>query len=223
MKKIVVVSVHPDDETLGCAGTLLKHREQLDEIYWLIITSAFEHQGFTDELIQKRAHEIKQVTKLYCFNEVFELNFPTGTLDEIPFQQLIGAISGVFRKIQPNIVYLPFKGDIHSDHRVVFETAYSCTKSFRYPSIEKVLMMETISETDFAPAFPENAFIPNYYVDISDFFSKKVEILNIFESEIQEHPFPRSIKAVEALALLRGAQSGCNFAESFMLIKEIFR
>lgn len=227
MKKIIVVSVHPDDETLGCGGTLLRHKNQHDALYWLIVTSVIEYQGFSGEQLQKWELNIKQVSQLYGFDDVFELNFPAATLDEMPYQKLIGAISDVFKKVQPQVVYLPFKGDVHSDHRLVFETAFSCTKSFRYPCIEKVLMMETISETDFAPAFPENAFVPNYYVDITDFFNKKIEILkiykSIYKSEIQEHPFPRSIKAVESLALLRGAQSGCRFAESFMMIKEICR
>ncbi len=223
MKKVIVVSVHPDDETLGCGGTLLKHKFQQDAVYWLIVTAAFEHQGFSSELIQKRTEEIKKVSQLYDFDEVFELNFPTGTLDEIPYYKLIGSVSDVIRNVQPNIVYLPFHGDIHSDHRKVFESAYSCTKTFRYPSIEKVLMMETISETDFAPAIPTNAFLPNSYVDISDYISRKIEILKIYESEIKEHPFPRSIRAVEALAVLRGAQAGCEYAESFMMLKEIIR
>ncbi len=68
---------------------------------------------------------------------------------------------------------MPFKGDIHSDHRVVFNALYSCTKSFRYSFIEKILMMETISETDFAPPLNENAFLPNYYVEISEFIKIK--------------------------------------------------
>jgi LmbE family N-acetylglucosaminyl deacetylase len=97
----------------------------------------------------------------------------------------------------------------------------ACTKSFRYPFIKKVLMYECISETEFAPAFPEKAFVPNYFVDITEFFNKKIEIMKVFESEIAEHPFPRSLRNIEALATFRGATAGCEYAEAFQVVKII--
>ena len=134
---------------------------------------------------------------------------------------LVSAISAIFSQVQPDTVYLPFKSDVHSDHRKIFEAAYSCTKSFRYPSIKKVLMMETLSETEFAPATKEDCFIPNVFIDISAYFDKKCAILGLYQQELGLHPFPRSIRNVTALATLRGATSGCDYAESFMLLKEI--
>jgi hypothetical protein len=97
----------------------------------------------------------------------------------------------------------------------------ACTKSFRYPFIKRVLMYECLSETEFAPALPEKAFIPNYFVDISDFIDKKLEIMEIYESEIDEHPFPRSLNNIKALAHFRGASVGVNYAEAFQLLKFI--
>ena len=82
-------------------------------------------------------------------------------------------------------------------------------------------MMETLSETEFAPSTKEDSFIPNVFIDISEFFEKKIEIMKVFESEISEHPFPRSIRNLEALATLRGSTAGCEYAESFVLLKEI--
>ena len=82
-------------------------------------------------------------------------------------------------------------------------------------------MIETLSETEFAPSTKEDSFIPNVFVDITNFFDKKIEIIKIFESEISEHPFPRSERNLRALATLRGATSGCEYAESFILLKEI--
>ena len=113
------------------------------------------------------------------------------------------------------------RSDAHSDHRVVFDAVMSCTKSFRYPYVKKVLMYECLSETEFAPILPERVFQPNYFVDISDFIGNKIEIMKIFESELGEHPFPRSIKNIESLAIYRGATVGVNFAEAFQLIKYI--
>ena len=82
-------------------------------------------------------------------------------------------------------------------------------------------MVETLSETEFAPSTKEDSFIPNVFVDISNFMDKKLEIMNVFKSEMGEHPFPRSERNLLALGTLRGATAGCEYAESFVLLKEI--
>ena len=215
--KILIIAVHPDDETLGCGGTLLKHKANGDEIHWLICTTIEnEHNYFI-----KRENEIEKVSNFYNFDSVHNLRLKTMQVDEYTVSELVSKISQVIKEVQPNIIYLPFKGDVHSDHRKIFEASYSCTKSFRYPFIKKIYMMETLSETEFAPSTKEDSFIPNVFVDISEFFEKKIEIMKIFESEILEHPFPRSEKNLRALATLRGATCGCEYAESFVLLKEI--
>jgi lmbE-like protein len=215
--KILVVAVHPDDETLGCGGTLLKHKHNGDEIYWLICTKIDEGSDYYDV----RENEIKQASDIYKFDGVFSLGLKTMRVDEYSMSDLIGKISKVINEVKPNIIFLPFKSDVHSDHRKIFEASYSCTKSFRYPFIKKIYMMETISETEFAPSAKDDAFVPNSFVDISNYLDKKIEIMKIFKSEIEEHPFPRSERNLRALATLRGATCGCEYAESFMLLKEI--
>ncbi|MCF6173214.1 MAG: PIG-L family deacetylase [Campylobacteraceae bacterium] len=219
--KVLALAVHPDDETLGCGGTLLKHRANGDEIHWLIATEVKASEGFTKEIVEKRNSEIEKVASSYSFNSVNCLGLSTMRVDEYSISELVSKISEVFKKVQPNIVYLPFKSDVHSDHRKIFEAAYSCTKIFRYHYIKKIYMMETLSETEFAPSLKEDSFVPNVFVDISEFFEKKLEIMRIYESELGDHPFPRSLKNLKALATLRGATAGCEYAESFMLLKEI--
>lgn len=219
MKKdtVLVIAVHPDDETLGCGGTLLKHKKNGDKIHWLICTQTDE-----DNLFYKtREEEIKKVSKLYKFDSVHKLKLKTMKVDEYTISELIDKISNIINQVKPSIVYLPFKGDVHSDHRKIFEASYSCTKSFRYPFIKKIYMMEVLSETEFAPSTKEDSFTPNVFVDVSEFMEKKIEILSLFKSEISKHPFPRSIKSIKALATLRGSTSNCEYAESFMLLKEI--
>lgn len=215
--KILVVAVHPDDETLGCGGTLLKHKNDGDEIYWLICTKMDENSDY----YTTRENEIRQATDAYEFDGVFSLGLNTMRVDEYSMSELIGKISKVINEVKPNIIYLPFKGDVHSDHRKIFEASYSCTKVFRYPFIKKIYMMETLSETEFAPGVKEDAFVPNSFVDISKYLDKKIEIMKIFKSEIGEHPFPRSERNLRALATLRGATCRCEYAESFMLLKEL--
>lgn len=214
---VIVVAVHPDDETIGCGGTLLKHKEKGDKVIWLICTQTEENKPF----YKIREQEIEKVAQMYGFDAVYNLRLQTARVDEYSMSELVGKISEVFTKEQPNIIYLPFKGDIHSDHRMIFSAAYSCTKSFRYPFIKRILMIEALSETEFAPSTKEDSFIPNYFVDISKYMEKKIEIMNVFESEIGLHPFPRSERNLRALGTYRGASIGCEYAESFVLLKEI--
>lgn len=217
-KKVLIIAPHPDDETLGCGGTILKHKANGDEIYWLIITNISEDQGWAKGQVEKRQKDIGKVEKEYEFNETFKLDFPTTKLDELPMGSIISKISEVFNKIKPNIIYVNNRSDIHTDHQISFQGIISCTKNFRYPFIKKILMYETLSETEFAPALFEYTFTPNVFADISDYFHKKIEIMNIYGPEVMEAPYPRSLDIIESLAKLRGSRIGKKYAESFILI-----
>jgi LmbE family N-acetylglucosaminyl deacetylase len=221
MSKVIVISAHPDDETLGAGGTLLKHISEGDDINWLIVTHVYEEQGFSKDRVVSRQSEIEKVSKIFGFSNVYKLGHPTMKLNDTILHELIDQISRIFQNLKPEIIYVMNRSDAHSDHRIVFDAVVSCTKSFRYPYIKKVLMYECLSETEFAPTLPEKVFQPNYFVDISNFLEKKVEIMQIFVSELGEHPFPRSIKNIEALAIHRGATAGVNYAEAFQIIKFI--
>lgn len=218
---ILVLAVHPDDETLGCGGTLLKHKAGGARIHWLIATSVSTEWGYSENVVRERAGEVEAVADRYNFDEVHELRLPPAAIDTIPVGKLVAQFGAVIEKVAPDTLYLPFPFDVHSDHRIAFDTMYSCTKSFRYPSIKRICLMETPSETDFSPPLPGRIFAPNCFVDISDHFDKKLKIAAIYKSEMGGHPFPRSPETLRALAMVRGASAGCRYAEGFMLLKEI--
>ena len=220
--KILVISPHPDDETLGCGGTILKHKDIGDKIYWLIVTNIDVKDEWNKDTVKERQKEIKRVAEMYSFEKIFKLDYPAAKLDVIPIQKIIESISKVIFEIKPEIIYLPNRSDVHTDHQITFKTAYSCTKNFRYPFIRKILMYETLSETEFAPALPENTFIPNVFVDITKYFGKKLEIFKIYKSEVMKEPLPRSLGSIKALARFRGSQIGVEYAEAFMLVGEIW-
>jgi N-acetylglucosamine malate deacetylase 1 len=221
MANVIVIAAHPDDETLGVGGTLLKHKKKGDNIYWLIVTGISEKMGFTAARVKERNEEILKVANMYGFTKTFTLDYPTMSLSSRDVVELVPKISAIFQEVKPEITYTLNRSDAHSDHRVIFDAVMSCTKSFRYPYIKQVLMYECISETEFAPALPEKAFIANYFVDISDFLKQKLEIMEIFKSEVGQHPFPRSLENIKALAHFRGASTGVQYAEAFQLLKYI--
>lgn len=222
MNKVLVVAVHADDETLGCGGTLLKHKAQGDEVYWLLLTGPTQNHPshFTDERIQTRKEIVNRIHDAYGFDGLEYLELPTQLLHTIDLRDIIKKISEVFKRIQPNIIYTMFANDVHSDHRVAFDAVYSCTKSFRYPFIEKIYMMETLSETEFALSVPAKTFIPNVYVDITDYIDKKLGIMQLYPKEVMAEPYPRSLSSIKAQARLRGSRAGVMYAEAFMLLFE---
>jgi N-acetylglucosamine malate deacetylase 1 len=220
MQNILVVSVHPDDETLGCGGTLLKHKKDGSILNWLIITNAIADDGWNPQIIENRQKEIIEVSRLYGFEKVIKLDFPTTRLDEVPFSSIIAKVSNAIKEIEPNVVYINNRSDIHSDHKIAFNAVMSCTKTFRYPFIQRICMYECLSETEFAPALTENVFVPNVFVDITDYIDKKLEIMSVFASEVMPDNLPRSYNAIKALAAYRGSRIGVEYAEAFSLLFE---
>ena len=219
--KVLVISVHPDDETLGCGGTILKHSENKDEIFWLILTKVTEPLGYSREFVSKREKQVERVSNEYGFKKIYSLDFPTTRLHTIDFSVIIERMSSVIKEVEPEIIYTVNRSDIHTDHQIAAKAVMSCTKRFRNQFIKRILMYECISETELAPPLPENFFIPNVYADISDFLDKKIKIMKIYASEIQEPPFPRSEENIKALARYRGATVSVKFAEAFMLLMEL--
>lgn len=222
MNRVLCIAVHADDETLGCGGTILRHKAEGDEIHWLLLTGPTENHpsNFKQELIDRRSKMVEDVAKAYEYDSLDYLALPTQLLHALDLRDIIKKISDVIKRIQPNIIYTMFADDVHSDHRVAFDAIYSCTKSFRYPFIEKIYMMETLSETEFALATSARTFLPNVYVDITNYIDKKLEIMLIYSTEMMEEPYPRSLSSIKALARVRGSRAGVMYAEAFQLLYE---
>ncbi|MCK5312543.1 MAG: PIG-L family deacetylase [Desulfobacteraceae bacterium] len=251
MTDVMVVAVHPDDETLGCAGTLLRHKEQGANIHLLLITAMYyndennrtctigsdgkdhvlpecfyynqQHISFSKEAVKIKAEEVSSVIDEYGFSSVNELNVPTTTVSLQDESVLVNKVASVFLKARPHILYLPFFQDAHGDHRAIFPILNSCIKTFRYPFIEKVYMMETISETEYALPAAGNTFTPNHFVCIDKWMDQKISIMEKYENEIQESPLPRSEEMIRAQSRFRGAMANCKYAEAFMLFKEVIK
>jgi LmbE family N-acetylglucosaminyl deacetylase len=216
--RTLVVSPHPDDETLGCGGTLLRRRAEGVDTGWLIVTDMSVEMGWPAEAVQARSQELVRVAAAFEFSDVFNIGLPPERLDTVPARELVNKIGTAFKAFQPDEVLVPFRWDAHTDHKFVFDAVAACSKWFRYPFVRRVMAYETLSETDFGLSAP-HAFQPNWFVDISDHVDRKVEIMSIYSSELGGFPFPRSAEAIRALAALRGAAAGARAAEAFQLLR----
>lgn len=217
--RILVIAPHPDDETLGCGGTLLKHATAGDSLYWIIVTKAYEPR-WPKEVIERREQEIEQVSAAYGFEKRFRLTYPAARLDTVPLEELLKSINDIVAEVKPDWIYTVHTGDIHSDHRVVFEATMSAVKSFN-KGVQRLLSYETISSTDATPPAAATVFLPNVYCDITGFIERKLEIMSLYRGEVHPYPLPRALESIRALARVRGATVAAEYAEAFMLLREL--
>ena len=166
---LLVVSPHPDDETLGAGGYLLKAKVNGWNLHWLILTNVKEDYGWEKTRVTIRNLEIEKVSSAYSFEKVYNLGLEPAGLDKLSNSEILAKITCVIKEVEPHTVIIPWKGDAHTDHKIAFQLMISATKTFRYPSIKKVLSMEILSETNFGEL---EDFHPNYFVDITDYFEK---------------------------------------------------
>lgn len=215
--KVLVIASHPDDEVLGCGGTIAKHTKIGNEVYLCIVTKAYAPE-WSEEFLKNRPKEIEKSNKILGIKKTHFLDFPTVKLDTISQKELISSISKVVSEVKPSVVYVPHKGDLNKDHRLVFEASLVATRPINH-KIKRVLSYETLSETEWGQQI--ESFIPNIYVDISETIGQKIEAMKAYESEIKEYPHPRSLELINILARKRGSEAGVNFAEAFVLIREV--
>lgn len=201
---------------------MLKHAAAGESLYWLIVTQAYE-PAWTAETIAAKAVEVENVAKAYGIKEFFKLGMPAGRLDTLPQVEMINAIREVVDRVRPRIVYLVHGGDVHTDHHAVFTATMSVLKPFYMNKlgVQKVLSYETLSSTDAAPVPSNRLFVPNIFSDISEYLERKVEIMNLYASEVHAEPLPRSPSAIRAQGRVRGATISVAAAEAFVLVREI--
>ncbi len=217
MKKILVIAPHMDDETLGCAGTLLRHKSEGDQIHIVLASKLKINKQWSKRYVKKKCDEYDKVLDIFKFKSCTKFNYEPSKIDQLNLSDVVEDFNNLFLRIKPNYIYCPFINDTHSDHQIIAKSAMSASKWFRQQSINKIFMYETLSETNFN-FVEENVFKPNFFVDISKYMERKLKISSIYKTEMNKHPFPRSKTSIKALAQLRGSQSGFKFAEAFQLI-----
>jgi len=215
--KILVLAPHPDDEVVGCGGTIAKYAKKRDEVYLCIVTKGYT-PDWSEKVLKNRPKEVEKVNKILGIRKTYFLDFPTVKLDTISQKKLNDSIFEVVAQVKPEIVYMPHKGDLNKDHRLVFEATLVATRPVGEHKVRKMLSYETLSSTEWGN--PIAVFIPNVYIDVSETIERKIEAMKVYESEMKPYPHPRSLEVVDALAKKRGSEVGVKCAEAFMLIKE---
>jgi LmbE family N-acetylglucosaminyl deacetylase len=217
--KVLVIATHPDDEILGCGGTLARHVASGDDVQAVVVTRGAE-DIYAPETVARGRAELARAHTVVGINKCHYLDFPAPKLDNVPNYKIAESIKKVFTDFNPAVVYLPHRGDIHIDHRAVYQATLVAARPHRDTSIKKLLCYETLSETDWAPPSADDAFVPTVYVDITPYVDIKMQAMECYKSQLKEPPHSRTIDALRALAKLRGSTVGFEWAETFMLVRE---
>jgi len=214
-KKILIVAAHPDDEVLGCGGSIIKYKES-HNIEALFMTNGVSARGKnTIKALERKQHCLALFKSLGLKKPIF-LNFPDNQMDTIPLLKIIKKIENKIKVFKPEIIFTHFSDCLNIDHRRTFEAVITACRPIDNLSVKKILSFEVLSSTEWA-LFKNKNFQPNYFIDISKEIKKKISLMKFYKDELKTYPHSRSLKGIEALARNRGISSGVKFAEGFYL------
>ncbi|MBE9112022.1 PIG-L family deacetylase [Nodosilinea sp. LEGE 07298] len=219
-QSVLVVAPHPDDEVLGCGGTMARHADAGDEVHVLIMTKG-DPDLYPDDDPALLGQDIRAAHRALGVASTTHLDFPAPRLDSLPGYQLAQAIGGAIAQVQPTILYLPHRGDLHADHQRVYLAGLVAARPINHCPVRQVLCYETLSETEWASPEGDQVFRPTVFADISAYLGAKLKAMACYRDEVKTFPHPRSLPALEALAQLRGATVGVTAAEAFALVRQI--
>lgn len=215
--RVLVIAAHPDDELLGCGGTVALHVNNGDIVTNLIVCESESLRYGKDGVDQK--NHIKNAANILGINETICLGFTDQTLDICKQVDLITPLEKVIKKVNPRIIYCQYGGDVNTDHLALFQAVLVATRPTE-KHISAVYAFDTASSTEWG--YPRS-FVPDIWVDISDTLTKKIQAMNCYESEICDYPHPRSIKGLQNRAFAWGNQVCLEACEVFMTVRRIFR
>jgi len=221
-EKILVIGAHPDDETFGMGGTILKHTSNGNIVHVLIITdgSSSQYENY-EKMIEEKKIEATNTMNILGVERIEIHSMPDKKLDTVPHVKINRIIERKIEDFKPEIVYTHHWGDVNEDHRQVFQSTMVAVRPTPSQTIEKVYAYETSSSSEWHAPTIGDAFIPNCFVDISENLELKKNAIECYRSELREYPHPRSTRAVAIYDERNGIVIGRKAAERFVLLREI--
>ena len=227
MKTILVIAAHPDDEVLGCGGTIARLTSEGSNVYTLILGEGVTSRDRKRDLA-KRENEIAELKKqaenanrILGVKKVYTFDFPDNRFDSVPLLDIIKTIEETKDGLKPDIVFTHHIGDLNIDHQITFKAVMTAFRPIKDESVKELYSFEIPSSTEWNAPSSLTHFMPEYFVDISKTIKLKVRAMKEYKCEIREYPHPRSIESIEIKAKQRGIQVGLEAAEAFEVIRLI--
>ena len=227
MKTILVISAHPDDEVLGCGGTIAKHVYDGNEVHVLILAEGVTSRDDKrdrkrrEQDIRKLKDMANEAHKILGICSTKLLDFPDNRMDSVDLLDVIKVIENKISEINPEIIYTHHSNDLNVDHRITHQAVFTACRPEPGAIVKKIYCFEVPSSTEWEAHMAKTPFMPNTFVDISDTLEQKLDALKAYKSEMKPWPHSRSIKAVAHLARWRGASVGFEAAEAFSLSRDL--
>ncbi len=222
MANILIIAPHPDDEVLGCGGTIVRCEQEGDQVTVAIVTKGWSPLFPAAQVRQVRS-EARKANKALGVHKLLFCDLPVTRLHLMPEHKLNAVFSRLIEKVQPDAVFLPHPGDRHEDHRQIFDAALVAMRSDgRRHRVSRIVCYETVSETHWAAPGIEPSFEPHWYVDVADTLDAKLSAMRIYASQLADGIPARSIEAIQALARFRGSVAGMDAAEAFQVVRDFW-
>lgn len=218
--KMLVIAPHPDDEVLGIGGTIARRRKEGWNVCACIVTRPGPDL-YDQRKVEKGRAEASDAKDVLGTDELCFMNLEPTIGSVRPQNYYVKNMEKIIESYGPDEIYIPHWGDMHLDHKAICESVMVATRPKPHKKRIKILAYETLSETGNGIVNASNVFMPNVYIDISEYIHIKLEAVRKYASQVGDFPDARSVRAVEALAMYRGASIGVNAAEAFQLIREI--
>lgn len=222
IKRVAVIAAHPDDEILGCGGTITRMTHEGKDAYVLILGQGIAARGTSGDALDRSLKKLRicgqKANKAIGAHKVVFLDFPDNRFDSVPLLDITMAVENFIAFVKPDEIFTHSRQDLNIDHRICADAVMVATRPMPGNSVCNVYAFEVLSSSEWN--FGET-FSPNMFVDISAHIDVKKKAISEYVSEIRKYPHPRSLKGVEVLAAYRGIQSGFHYAEAFALVRSI--
>lgn len=220
-KTVLVVAAHSDDEALGCGGTIARHVAEGDIVYTVFLADGVSSRvGATAVELKRRMEAAEKARQVLGISKIYFLGLPDNRLDSLPLIDVIQPLEKVISEVKPHTIYTHHYGDLNVDHRIANQAVMTACRPLPGVSVREILLFEVMSSTEWGgPALP--SFIPNYFVDISDYLERKMLALEAYSLEMREFPHSRSDRHLEMLARHRGSSVGLHAAEAFVMMRVV--
>ena len=220
MSKVIVFAAHPDDEVLGCGGTIVKHVKNGDEVSVVFMTNGEGSRPSKEQKVNLRNSETAKAKKILGYKKSFYCNHPDNQMDKIPLLKIIKGIEKIINQIQPEIIYTHHFSDLNIDHAITSRAVITACRPIPASKVKKIYAFEILSSTEWDYGNSKK-FSPNYFNNIEFEIEKKLIAAKAYKSEMRKPPHARSIQNIEVLSKMRGNTVGIKFAEAFEVIREI--
>ena len=219
---ILVVAAHPDDEILGCGGTVARLANEGAKVYTLLLGQgiAARSDNLDKKEYQEQIAKLKKCTHdangIIGVQEVFSFDFPDNKFDTVALLDIIKTIEKIKNKIKPNAIFTHYEKDLNIDHRITYEAVITAARPLPDETVKEIYSFEVLSSTEWG--YPLS-FSPNVFFNISETIDIKMKAIGEYKLELREFPHPRSLKAAELNAKTWGAKTGLEYAEAFMAVR----